>query len=282
MQIDVLTIAKHPFWIPVSVLGLFLIKVACLYPLLRLFKIQRATSMDVSVRMAQAGEFALLMLGIAMASQIIPKDSGQFFLLVASLSIFTTPLLTRQSPVLIRIFHLNRFDAKEVNTPVDDKIPPAILIAGYGRIGRLVGGILERQRIPFIAIEHNFEHVKILKKQGHRVIYADARKIDIWRKLYEDSVKSIVITIEQPEAAEMILKSLRAEWPHVHIIVRTHDTDHMERLYDLGATYAIPEALEASMMMASKTLQSIGMDQDSVAQEIDYCRKTAILRHSDM
>ncbi len=287
MQVDVLTIIEHPFWIPASVLGLFLIKTICLYPLARQFKIPKTTSMETSVRLAQAGEFALLMLGLAIASGIIPKHDGQFFLLVASLSIFMTPLLTKLSPVFIRKLHLNTnylMESQDITSSSDVRAKdlPIVLIAGYGRVGRLLGGLLEEQRIPFIAVEHNFEKVKLLKEQGHRVIFADARKIAIWRKLHVDSVKSIVIAIDSPDAAEMILKSLRTEWPNIPIIVRTHDTGHMDKLYSMGATHAIPEALEASMVIAAKTLSVIGLEAEKVELEIDHKRQTAILKHEDI
>ena len=288
MQVDVLTIIEHPFWIPASVLGLFLLKTACLYPLARQFNIPKTTSMETSVRLAQAGEFALLMLGLAIASGIIPKHDGQFFLLVASLSIFMTPLLTKLSPVFIRKFHLNtnylmeNQDGIASSSDMRTKDLPIVLIAGYGRVGRLLGSLLEEQRIPFIAVEHNFEKVKLLKEQGHRVIFADARKIAIWRKLHVNSVKSIVIAIDAPDAAEMILKSLRTEWPNIPIIVRTHDTGHMDKLYSMGATHAIPEALETSMLIAAKTLSTIGIDEDVVELEIDHKRQSALLKHEDI
>lgn len=283
MNIDLQEIVQQPFWIPVSVLGLFIIKLLCLYPLARSFGIPKQTSMDVAVRMAQAGEFALLMLGMAIASNIIPSKDGQFFLLVATLSIFATPLLTKLSPFIIKKLKLNVPDPKDLEAGLfGSKDQPLLLIAGYGRVGRLVGSILEAQRIPFIAVEGNFERVKKLKKEGHRVIFADAKKIDIWKKLHTDSVRAILIAIDKPESSEIILRALRTEWPSIPIVVRTHDTGHMEKLYGLGASHAIPEALEASMMIAAKTMEALGIDEKTIDLEIEHAHQTAILQHADI
>jgi CPA2 family monovalent cation:H+ antiporter-2 len=281
MMIDLRAVADYPFWIPASVIGLFLIKVMCTYLATRPYKIPQHVAVDASIRLAQAGEFAFLILGLAMAGNLLPKEDGQFFLLVASLSMFATPFLTKLSPIVLR--YLPTPDAPNTelaNIDLSDK--PQILIAGYGRVGRLLGATLENKLIPYIAIENNFEKVRKLKDEGHRVIFADSRKIDIWKYLFGDSVRAIVIAIDNLESAELILKTLRAEWPLIPIIVRTHDTEHMEHLYALGATVAVPETLEASMKIAAETLEAIGMNEDDIDSEIDRNRQTALLKHTDM
>lgn len=281
MMIDIRAIADYPIWIPASVIGLFIIKVMCTYLATRPFKIPQHVAVDTSVRLAQAGEFAFLILGLAMAGNLLPKEDGQFFLLVASLSMFATPFFTRLSPVILKFLPAPAALQTEL---VDENLSdaPQILIAGYGRVGRLLGATLESKGIPYIAIENNFEKVRRLKDEGHRVIFADSRKIDIWKHLHGDTVKAIVIAIDNIEASELILKTLRAEWPLIPIIVRTHDTEHMEHLYALGATSAIPETLEASMKIAAKTLEAIGITEDDIESEIDRNRQSALLKHTDI
>lgn len=284
MMMDLRTIAIHPFWIPLSVIGLFILKIACTYISTLPFRIKKSIAIETSVRLAQAGEFAFLILGLAGAGNLLSKEDQQFFLLVASLSMFFAPFLTKLSPFIVKIFtNLNTTDIPieniEHHTPSDS---PQVLIAGYGRVGRLLGATLEGKMIPYIAIENNFEKVKKLREQGHRVIYADSRKIDIWKHLHLESVKVIVIAIDNPDSSEMILKALRTEWPLIPIIARTHDTEHMEHLYALGATTAIPEILEASMKIATEILETIGINNHDIECEIERSRHMAMLQHTDI
>lgn len=282
MMMDLRAIENHPFWIPASVIGLFTLKTICTYLATLPFKIKRNKAIEASVRLAQAGEFAFLILGLSVAGGLIPKADQQFFLLVASLSMFFTPFFTKLSPVIIKFL-----PASATSDPppeaANDKLSddPKVLIAGYGRVGRLLGATLEARMIPYVAIENNFDQVKKLREKGHRVIYADSRKIDIWRHLNLDSVKVIVIAIDNAEASEMILKALRTEWPLIPIIARTHDTEHMEHLYALGATRAIPEILEASMKIATEILETIGVNEYDIECEIERSRQKAMLQHTD-
>lgn len=290
MQVDPEVIVEHPIWLPLSVVGLFLIKIVCLYPLSRAFQVPKEKSMEVAIRLAQAGEFALLVLGIALSSKIIDESSGEFLLMVVVLSIFTTPLFTKTSAYVIgKLGYKTNYQVLSQDDSVADyhgsssrySDNPSVLVAGYGRVGRLLGNILESQEIRFVAIESDYKKVQELRNQGHRVIFADARKIDIWRKFYIGSVKVIVIAIDQPESTELILKLLRAEYPDVPILVRTHDTVHMEHLFNLGATEVIPEALEAGIAIASKTMSLIGVNDVLINAEVERERKRAKLRHTD-
>lgn len=282
MMIDLRSIGSHPFWIPASVIGLFVIKTICTYLATIPFKIKRSKAIEASVRLAQAGEFAFLILGLAVAGGLIPKEDQQFFLLVASLSMFCTPFFTKLAPTIIKTFPAGaNAEYQSVSPEKDLSDSPKVLIAGYGRVGRLLGATLESRMVPYVAIENNFDKVKKLREQGHRVIFADSRKIDIWRHLNLDSVKVIVIAIDDPESSEMILKALRTEWPLIPIIARTHDTEHMEHLYALGATSAIPEILEASMKIATEVLEKVGVDEYDIECEIERSRQNAMLQHTD-
>lgn len=282
MMMDLREIQHHPFWIPASVISLFVMKTICTYIATIPFKIKKNKAIEASVRLAQAGEFAFLILGLSVAGGLIPKADQQFFLLVASLSMFFTPFFTKLAPVIIRRLHLQaapEHSSEHIKDTLSDA--PKVLIAGYGRVGLLLGATLEARGIPYVAIDNNFENVRKLRDQGHRVIYADSRKIDVWRHLQLESVKAIVIAIDNPESSEMILKALRTEWPLIPIIVRTHDTEHMEHLYALGATSAIPETLEASMKIASEIMETVGLSEYDIECEIERSRQNAMLHHTD-
>lgn len=126
-----------------------------------------------------------------MAGGLIPKADQQFFLLVASLSICSSHRFLQNylhSSTDVCIFKPCPSIPEQIEDTLSDS--PKVLIAGYGRVGRLLGATLEARGIPYVAIDNNFENVKKLRDQGHRVIYADSRKIDIWRHLHLDSVRA--------------------------------------------------------------------------------------------
>ncbi len=259
MMINLEEIMRQPALLALSVVGIFTIKAATLFPLCMAFRIPARKSAEAALYMSQPGEFALLVLGVAAASNLVPPEHIQFFLLVTAVSMMAAPVTFRATPFFAklagRIF--------EKSAPIQDQDVPHIdqrlvLIAGFGRIGSLLARTLEDQKIPYIAFDTNAERVMRLKKKGYRVIYGDARKIELWKRLHSDNVAAAVIAIDDYEKAQEILMALHAIWPLLPIVMRAKDTVDMNVLYEMGAKFVVAEPLESSLTVARYLMESMG------------------------
>lgn len=281
MMIDISAVLNNPYWLLASVLGVAAIKIAVMFPLAVAFGIQRGKAAEIAIILSQCGEFAFLILSLAMATSLIPAESAQFFLLVTALSMCFSPIISLLAPRARKMLTPKQgmtHQQEEVNTPDGGYV----LIAGFGRIGKVLGSILEKQMIPYLAIDHHGDNVNKLRQMGYRIIYGDAKRIQLWRKLKADTARAVVITIDDPEAALNILKAIREEWPFLPVILRSKDTAAMEVLYDHGATYVVPEALESSLQLARHLLEKLGMGEDDAMDFIRHKRRQAILEHADV
>ncbi len=283
MMIDVREVFNSPYWLFGSVIGIFVIKAALMFPLCLSFGIAKARALEVSIILAQGGEFAFLILSMALAADLIPVQDVQFFLLLTAISMLCSPIFSMLAPLAGR----KLYEAKQreyVRSSQDkDTTPPGlhIIIAGFGRIGKVLGTILEKEMIPYVAIDQDGERVTRLRAKGYRVIYGDARKIQLWRRLKPETAAAVVITIDNHEAAVGILKAVRAEWPMLPIIIRAKDTAAMVNLYDLGANSVVPETLESSLQLASRLLTQLGLEEQEISDLIYRKRKQLELEHAD-
>ncbi|MEO1188397.1 MAG: portal protein, partial [Pseudomonadota bacterium] len=53
--------------------------------------------------------------------------------------------------------------------------------------------------------------------------------------------------------------------------------DHAQLLYKAGATFVIPDAIEAGLQMSARALEEIGYDNESVRTLIASARETEYL-----
>ncbi len=266
MQINLAEIAKHPGLILSSVLGLYTLKSIALFVVAKLFKIESKQAAQASIYLAQSGEFAFMIISLASLAQIISADDAQYFMMITALSMMLTPLLFKIAPYLTNrlaqnhpVFEVDNFDFHE----------RMVIIAGFGRIGKLLGEILEQQRVPYIAIDRHAEKVQRLRKQGFRVFYGDARKIDLWKLVHAQSAVAAVITVDDQHAANAIIKAIQGKWPLLPIIVRAKDIADISSMHDLGAKYVVPETLESSLRIARILMQELGIDQESIDGAIE-------------
>jgi len=81
-----------------------------------------------------------------------------------------------------------------------------------------------------------------------------------------------VIAIDDHAATHSILKSIRAEWPLLPVIVRAKDTVDIGVLYDMGAKYVVAETLESSLSVARLLMQQIGTEDEAIEKIIKKLR----------
>lgn len=259
MMINMAEIMRQPMLLTLAVSGIFFIKALVLFPLCLWFKIPKRQAAKATVYLSQPGEFALLILGAAMVSNLMPTADVQFFLLVTALAMMATPLVFKLAPMAGRLAcGLAGEPAQEEQLPLLNE--RVVIIAGFGRVGKLIGHALAEQQISYVALDQNTDRVRALKKEGYRVIYGDARRIELWRRLHSGNIIVAVIAIDDHSAAHSILKSIRAEWPLLPVIVRAKDTADMNAFYDLGAKHVVAETLESSLSVARLVMRQIGTD----------------------
>ena len=174
----------HFFNAPLLVIGLVVLlmalKAGVLFLLALLFARSTRNALAVSLLLAQSGEFALVLFAVAMESGLLETLLFQQLLLVVILSMLMTPPLAR-------LAHRLALAAKASNavslaaTEEDDET--RILLAGFGRVGRRVGQILEMRGIPYAAVDNDAALVQRERRNGRAVFYGDARQPDVLRSM---------------------------------------------------------------------------------------------------
>jgi len=271
-QINVNELLRFPLLVLGSVLGLFAVKAGMLFLVSLAFKISVKKSLDLACYLSQAGEFALMVLGIVATTSLMPVHDVQFFLLVASVSMLCAPLMFKLSPWIWQKWGKNtQKTIKEESTLFEDN--EVVVIAGFGRVGKLLGQSLEQQRMPYIAFDSDVPKVKSARKAGYNVIYGDAKKFNFWRKLHAGKISVAVIAIDDCDAVKHIIQSIRGEWPLLPIIVRAKDVSMIGMLYDYGATHVVTETLESSLSIARLLLLETGVDSESAEHSIAQLRE---------
>ena len=62
--------------------------------------------------------------------------------------------------------------------------------------------------------------------------------------------------------------------PDVPILARARDADNARSLYTAGATYVIPDAIEAGLQMSARALEEMGYETETVRALIASERET--------
>lgn len=283
MGIDYRIVGHEALWISATVLGLFLLKSVITASLCLIFGLPRHTSLEAGLLLGQGGEFAFVVVGLAMTLKLIPADLGQFMLIVTGLTMVVTPLVAHTAGRLAaRLESRATTVFQEGNLEQLGEIEGHVIIAGYGRVGHILGRTLDADGIPFLALDTSPNGVAHARSQGKPVYYGDASRLEMLRRAHAETARVLVLTMDNSEAAEHVVRAVHSEIPQLPIIARARDADHASLLYSLGAQEVILETVEASLQLAGRTLQLVGTQEDIILRRIDTQRQIELetIHHS--
>jgi voltage-gated potassium channel Kch len=146
--------------------------------------------------------------------------------------------------------------------------PAGVIIVGCGRVGDLVGEMLNRHRVPYVALDSNAALVARERQLGKPIFYGDATDPEMLRRCGIASARALVVTMDSPPAVETVVTAARTERPDLIIVARARDAEHAAKLYDLNVTDAVPETIEASLQLSEALLVDIGVPMGLVIASI--------------
>jgi len=249
------------------VAALVMIKAMVLFPLAYLFGIKTKNSLAVALVLAQSGEFALVLFSLAYQSELFTENLFQQLLLVVLLSMLVTPVLAYFAQRLSK--DKNKKIIKNVELPV-----APIVIGGFGRVGHRIGEILSVAKIPFIALDSDASIVEKERVKGHPIFYGDICNPKLLKSVGASNAKTIILTLDDVEATENLVKILRKIYPEINIYARGHSLINCHDLHNLGATYTVSENLETSLELARMVLENSGFDDNRQETILGDFRKT--------
>jgi CPA2 family monovalent cation:H+ antiporter-2 len=267
MNIDVRELLRAPLLLAGGVTGLIALKSVVIVVLAKLFRLSWPVAVEMGLLLGAGGEFAFVSLIMAAQSRLIDPGTATFALTVTSATMALIPLLS----------HLARRFASRLRaagaTPPELTMRPTgrqrhAIVVGYGRVGKVVCALLNEHGIPYIAADSDASTVTRDRREGHDVYYGDAADPKFLEICGLANAAGVIITIHTHHLIDDIVEHVRAMRPDVLIVSRARDADHARHLYRLGATDAVPEAIEASLQLSEAALVGLGLPTGPVIASI--------------
>ncbi len=271
MEIDLDLIINQAQLVFGLVFGLIFIKATVLYAIGRYFNYSHSSSTRLALVLSQGGEFAFVLLTVAVGAQVMEKSLADLLVVVVSISMFMTPLL------LILNEKVLNFDKGESEEREYDKIElqdNRVIIAGFGRFGQIIARTLHMKHIAFTTLESSFEQVDFVRKYGSKVYFGDASRLDLVRSAGADKAEVFVIAVDDVEASVKIAKMIKRHFPHLKIYARARNRPHAYALLDLGVERVVRETFFSSVALVGDVLQGLGLtpaeSRDTAQKFSDY------------
>ncbi len=264
MSLNLELIATQLGSIVVAVALVFFAKALITGSLLRLSGARLGTSTETGILLASPSETTLIVLTAALSARLISQEAAQFWQLVTAIGLTVTPILAIAGRWLARrvdmVSHLDRTE--------DDPGQNRAIVVGCGRVGRLVAEMLKAHGKPYIAVDFDADQVREAQAAGIKAVYGDAARGNALTRAGASHASAVILTMDEPVAAQRMVRKLRGFYPDLPIIARARDTHHAAALYRAGASHAVPETLESSLQLSEAVLIDLGVAMGPVIASI--------------
>ena len=258
MTMDLRLLAASPWSILAMGAALLGIKTLVLFGIARALKVGGRDALRFGLLLSQGGEFAFVLFTQAGALNLLPTEMIAKLNLVVALSMAATPLLLK---LVQRLWPAPKTGHRSTEDEPAPHGQPAVIVAGFGRFGQIIGRILVSRRIPFTALDSNPDHIDTVRRFGNEVYFGDVTRLDLLHTAGLQHARIMVLAIDDVQASLRAVRLIREHFPHITLIVRARDRYHAYSLMAEGVEHVIRETLDSSLRAAQTTLAQLGMPE---------------------
>ena len=268
MSIDFGLLASRPVLIALLVIGFTLLKGGALRAIGRPLGIPAGQRWLFACLLAQGGEFAFVVFGVAGQAKLLPGQWDAILTLVVALSMALTPL------ALVVHDRLRALSAQAPRPadPIEHGGAP-VIIAGFGRFGQIVGRLLFASGLRATVLDHDVDQIELLRKFDFRVFYGDATRLDLLHSAGAAEARLLVVAVDSPEASLKLVDLVRQHFPRLAIVARARNVTHWVELRRRGVEVIERETFESALRIGRRALELLGIAPYEARERADRFRR---------
>ncbi len=246
----------------------------CIFALLAwIFQYRNVIPLAVGLGLFQVGEFSFVLARIGVSSEAITSEFYNIFLTMAVVSMVLTPFVSSQTS---RFYGLKKRWFKHeplesLNFP-EDELRNHVVIAGCGRIGAQIAGVLQQLAIPFVLVEIDQLRIEAAKAAGYPIVYGDGSQEIVQEALRIERAALLVITIPNIVVARSIISHAQKVRSGIRVIARISDPEFFNVFRELAVVDLVYPEFEAGLEMTRQVLLYLRIPVPEIQQFTENLR----------
>ena len=245
----------------------------------RAFGYHRVVPLAVGLTLFQVGEFAFVLARVGRASGAIDSNVYALVLNTAIVTMALTPVISGATPWIYGKLQSRRSEEEPlqaINVP-DTGLANHIVIAGGGRVGRMIAEALTVLELPSVLIEIDIRRLQHARTADLAAIYGDASHVVVLEAAQVARARALLITVPTYTDVRAIVTSARRIRPDVPIIARAEGAEAVRELYGMGIEDVTSPEFEAAVEMAREALVRFDRPAEEIQRVTNSMRRAAYL-----
>lgn len=188
-------------------------KALLFFAVLLLFRLRARSAFLAGLSLASYSEFGLIVASLGVSQGLLSQEWLVLLAVTVALSFALSAPLNRHAHELYEKMStfLHRFESKQ-HHPDDEPVTVGnsrVVVMGMGRVGTGAYDELTSHGYSAIGLDSDPDKAVMHRRDGRRVLYADAEDPAFWNQLNLSGVELILLTLPELEAKLMSIRQLR-------------------------------------------------------------------------
>ena len=237
------------------------------------------TALLTGVGVVQVGEFSFLLAESAAGRGIVDSNFLSLVVVSAVVTMALTPgviaaghralLSVGQKFVIFQPYGAETERIRGSGAPLEDHV----VVCGLGRLGSLVALVLERQNIPYAAIDLDPNVVSRYRSRGQHAINGSVSSEVVLEAAGVKNARMMIISTGDLASSWVAAQHGLRMNPDLDIVARVGWRDEGERFIRLGVTDVVWPEMEAGIEIFRRILMRYSDDPDQVDGLVDLLKK---------
>ena len=259
MSIDFAVVLAQPGLVALIVLGFVAVKAVVLVAMARTMNVPLAERPLFAILLAQGGEFGFVVFQASAQTGVIDATAASLLVAAVAISMLVTPLAL----VIVDRFITPRLASRGAPKldEIDQPQREAVIIAGFGRYGQIVGRLLLANGMQPTVLDHDSEQIEAVRRFGWRAFYGDATRLDLLRVAGAAEARVLVVAIDDVAQSLALVDLAREHFPQLTLVARARNVQHWYQLNERGVAHIERETFDAALMSARSVLEALGFER---------------------
>ncbi len=266
MSIDIGALFEDWLTLFIHLPAVLFLKVAVIVGLALAFGVGRAAAIKSGFYLSQVGELAFVLFGAAAAAGLLPPSDFTLAMLAVAVSMILTPLMMKVGDWLADRLRTTRTTTEAAPANGLDR---HVVIVGFGPAGRLIGMMLERAEIPYVAVDRTLDIVRQGKRAGRNLIFGNVYDTATQHAAAVAKAAGVVVTPRNTKLSKGIAVTLQRLYPNLDVYVRTTTLADQDELVAKGIKRAATDYIESTLIGGGALLRDLGIPADDVGTLVE-------------
>ncbi|MDH3903375.1 MAG: cation:proton antiporter, partial [Xanthomonadales bacterium] len=264
LQIDLNVVVQNLLTIVLLGLGLMVMKALVLF-LIVVISEKKQVALKTALTLSQVGEFALVVLSMVLASQMMDPAPVQILIVTIVLTMIATPFLIDQSDNIVRMVFRTKVQPAHLDAAT--LLGGHVVLLGFGNFGQMVSRLLDEAGINYVVITDDTDDFVKAREQGKSAVYGDVSDRVLLQQVEIQKAMSTILALDDIDEVKRASASIGMIDPNIKVIAKVPSEQEKDEL----------ESFEHQMVLDGNT-QTAGLIVDQIQRSRLLAKETSELR----